>query len=136
MLGQIMPPPFDLNNLMNSPLSEVVHMIRIGKPLLINNLGPQMLNTINDAFRDLDPLPILKYCKNLIVAYYPQPNMMVFGVYSSGAKHLGCIQKELCSRSSNNLVNLMSEFIRNNCLTCDIKEPRDEQFNPNFSIKT
>ena len=133
-LGQQIPPPFDRNTLMNTPLSEVVNMIKIQKPLLINNLGPQMLSTINGAFRDLDPMPILNYCKNLIVAYYPQQTLMVYGVYSSGAKRIGCIQKELIARSSDNLLILMTEFFRNNCLTCDIKEPRDEQFNPNFSI--
>ncbi len=133
-LGQQIPAPLDFNTLMNTPLSEVVKMIRIEKPLLINNLGSQMLNTINKAFRDLDPLPILKYCKNLIVAYYPQQTLMVYGVYSSGAKRLGCIKKELSSRSSDNLVNLMGEFIHINCLSCEIKEPREEHFNPNFNI--
>lgn len=133
-LGQKMPPPFDLNTLMNTSLSEVVNMIKKEKPLLINNLGPQMLNKINGAYRDLNPISILKYCKNLIVAYYSEQTLMVYGVYSSGAKRLGCTQKELSSRSSDNLVSLMREFIRNNCLSCDIKEPREEHFNPNFSI--
>ena len=133
-LGQQIPPPIDLNTLMNTPLSEVVNMIRKGKQLLINNLGPQILNKINDAFRDLDPLPILKYCKNLIVAYYPEQTLMIYGVYSSGAKRLGCTQKQLSSRSSINLIILMKEFIRNNCLSCSIKEPREENFNPNFII--
>lgn len=133
-LGHQIPPPFDLNTLMNTPLSEVVHMIRIGKQLLINNLGRQMLNKINNAFRDLDPLPILKYCKNLIIAYYPEKILMIYSVYSSGSKRLGCTQKELSSRSSNNIVNLMGEFIRNNCLSCGMREPREENFNPNFSL--
>ncbi len=73
----------------------------------------------------------MKYCKNLIVAYYPQPDMMVFGIYSSGTKRLGCTQKRLCSRSSDNLVDLKSKFIRNNCLSCVFKESRDENFKLN-----
>ena len=130
-IGQEIPPPtFDLN----TPLSDAINMIRLGRSIVMNNVEQQMFHIVNAAYRDLDPIPILKYCKNLIVAYYPQQYFMSYGLYSSGNKRLGCNQKELSSRSSNNLLSLMSEFIRNNCLSCNIKEPREEQFNPNFSI--
>ncbi|MHA1150392.1 MAG: DUF4365 domain-containing protein [Promethearchaeota archaeon] len=128
-IGQQILPPIN----MNTPLSDVINRYKTDEQLFIDTLGSQMLDMINNVFRDLDPLPFLNYCKKLVVAYYFQPGMF-FGLYSAGTKRLGCSLQRLCSRESDNLSILAKEFIRNNCLNCELKEPREEQFDPPFRI--
>jgi len=122
-------PPID----MNTPLSQVINKFKTNKQLLTDALGPQMLEIFNNALRDIDPLPILKHCKNFVVGYYPKP-VMFFGLYSEGTKRLGCSKRYLYSEESDNLSALMLNFIRNNCRTCEFREPQDDQFDPPFKI--
>ncbi len=126
--------PLKLDDIKIIPLSQTIKTLKWFKtPYLDSITDSELKKTYEIALNDLDPLEILKLCKNCIVSYYPSLYGQAEGLYSLGTKQIGCIKKKKIVESSN-LHSLFILFQKEFCEDCEFNEPREKDFDPPTSI--
>ncbi|KKL05943.1 hypothetical protein LCGC14_2600980, partial [marine sediment metagenome] len=122
--------PFKLDDIKTIPLSITIKTLKWFKSPSLDSITDSALKKSYEiALNDLDPLEILKSCKNCIVSYYPSMYGQAEGLYSMGAKQIGCTKKKKIVESSN-LHSMFILFQKKLCEGCEFNEPREESFDP------
>lgn len=121
--------PLKIDDIRESSLSDNIQIIK-QKFNNIDSIEEQHIKmAIKLGLDDLNPLKYLKYCEFLVIAYYPSPLGISLQLYSLGWKSLGCSEKNI-KVEPGNLENLFNVFKKQFCQDCELRKPRNEEFDP------
>lgn len=117
----------------NMPLKFFIE-IQESKYRNLDSIEDEKLKSIlKFAQKEMYVLDILKYCENLNICYSLSPLGQAYGIFSLGVKTIACLIKNKRYKSAN-LMNTIEHFKKNICNGCELRKPRDKNFNPPTKI--
>lgn len=117
----------------NMPLKSFIEIQEFKYRNLESIEDEELKSILKFAQKEMYVLNILKFCENLNICYIPSSLGQVYGIFSLGVKTIACLIKKKRYESAN-LMDTIEHFKKNICHGCELRKPRDQNYNPPTKI--